>query len=148
MIGDKNWRVAWVSALLLCVASCATTGSLQGASAQNAAAIADPPARTGARAILIAMPNSPNFVEVRRSLVSELQKNFNIQTFVVGPGTKTDDLAAAIKAADPVCVVLMNNATISLYRHYQMANPTVTTPPAVLLNPSHSGVAPCRKSIA
>jgi putative ABC transport system substrate-binding protein len=133
MIGDKNWRVAWVSALFLCVASCATTGSLQGASAQNAAAIADPPARTGARAILIAMPNSPNFVEVRRSLVSELQKNFNIQTFVVGPGTKTDDLAAAVKAADPVCVVLMNNATISLYRHYQMANPTVTTPPAVLL---------------
>ena len=135
MIGGKNmnWRVASASALLLCVASCATTGSEQGASTQNAAAIADPPARTGAPALLIAMPNSPNFVEVRKSLVSEVQKTFNIHTFAVGPQTKAADLAAAIQAATPVCVVLMNNATISLYRQYQTANPTVTTPPAVLL---------------
>jgi ABC-type uncharacterized transport system substrate-binding protein len=135
MIGGKNsnCRVASASALLLGLAGCATMGSEQGASAQGAAAIVDPPARTGAPALLIAMPNSPNFVEVRKALVSEVQKNFNIHTFAVGPETKAADLAAAMQAANPVCVVLMNNATISLYRQYQMANPTAITPPAVLM---------------
>jgi ABC-type uncharacterized transport system substrate-binding protein len=135
MNGGKrmDWRVVWLAALLLCLASCATTGSDQDASAQGVAAIADPPARADAPALLIAMPNSPNFVEVRKSLVSEVQKNFNIHTFAVKPETKAADLAAAIQVANPVCVVLMNNATINLYRQYQTANPTATTPPAVLL---------------
>jgi putative ABC transport system substrate-binding protein len=135
MIGGKNmnWRVAWLAALLLCLAGCATTGSEQGASTQGAAAIVDPPVRTGVPALLIAMPNSPNFVEVRKSLVSEVQKNFNIHTFTVGPETRDADLAASIQAANPVCVVLMNNATINLYRQYQTANPIAKMPPSVLL---------------
>jgi hypothetical protein len=132
MTGGKimTWRLAALSALLLCLADCATTGIDQGDRVQTQA-ILDPPARPGAPYLLIAMPTSINFAEVRKSLVSEVQKNFNIHTLAVGPETKVEDLATAIQAANPVCVVLMNNATMSLYRQYQIAHPI--TPPAVLL---------------
>jgi putative ABC transport system substrate-binding protein len=79
------------------------------------------------------MPNSPNFVEVRKSLVAEVHKNFNIHTFVVGAGTTAADLATAVQTVSPVCVVLMNNLTMNLYRHCQTAHPGTTMPPAVLL---------------
>jgi len=81
------------------------------------------------------MPISPSFVEVRKSLVSEVQKNFNIHTFAVGPETTAAELAAVMQATNPVCVVLMNNATINLYYQVQTSNPTAQTPPAVLLMP-------------
>jgi len=100
---------------------------------QAAAVLVDPPARTGAPTLLIAMPISPSFVEVRKSLVSEVQKNFNIHTFAVGPETTAAELAAVMQATNPVCVVLMNNATINLYYQVQTSNPTAQTPPAVLL---------------
>ena len=130
MTGGKFmiWRLAMLSAFVL--AGCATTGSSQGERVQ-APTIVDPPARPGAPGLLIAMPTSINFAEVRKSLVSEVQKNFNIHTVSVGPETKVEDLATAIQATKPVCVVLMNNATMSLYRQYQTAHPA--TPPAVLL---------------
>jgi putative ABC transport system substrate-binding protein len=132
MTGGKimTWRLAALSALLLCLADCATTGIDQGDRVQTQA-ILDPPVRPGAPYLLIAMPTSINFAEVRKSLVSEVQKNFNIHTLSVGPETKAEDLATVIQAVNPVCVVLMNNATMSLYRQYQIAHPI--TPPAVLL---------------
>ena len=132
MTGGKimTWRLAALSALLVCFADCATMGIDQGELVQTPT-IVDPPARPDAPYLLIAMPTSINFAEVRKSLVSEVQKNFNIHTLAVGPETKVEDLATAIQAANPVCVVLMNNATMSLYRQYQIAHPI--TPPAVLL---------------
>jgi putative ABC transport system substrate-binding protein len=120
-------------AMALLVAGCATTGNEYGAGTSGLPAIVDPPARSGAPALLIAMPNSPNFVEVRKSLVSEVQKNFNIHTLAVGPETTVADLDSAIRSAAPVCVVLMNNATMNLYRQYQTANPAAPMPPAILL---------------
>lgn len=119
--------------LLLLIAGCATSGNEQGAPASGLPAIVDPPARSGVPSLLVAMPNSPNFVEVRKSLVSEVQKSFNIHTLAVAPETTVADLASAIRTVGPVCVVLMNNATMNLYREYQTANPTVAMPPAVLL---------------
>ena len=137
MTGEKNLKrlVPVLSALLCCLADCATGGSETGTGAapQAAAVLVDPPARTGAPTLLIAMPSSPNFVEVRKSLVSEVQKNFNIHTFVVGPETTAAELATVMQATNPVCVVLMNNATINLYYQVQTSNPTAKTPPAVLL---------------
>jgi putative ABC transport system substrate-binding protein len=62
-----------------------------------------------------------------------VQKSFNIHTLAVAPETTVADLASAIRTVGPVCVVLMNNATMNLYREYQTANPTVAMPPAVLL---------------
>jgi putative ABC transport system substrate-binding protein len=119
--------------VLLFLAGCATTGTEYGAPALGLPPITDPPVRSGAPTLLIAMPNSPNFVEVRKSLVWEVQKSFNIHTLTVGPETTAADLASAIQTVAPVCAVLMNNATINLYRQYQAANPTAPMPPAVLL---------------
>jgi putative ABC transport system substrate-binding protein len=121
------------SILLLLLAGCATAGNEYGAPAQGLPPITDPPARSGVPTLLIAMPNSPNFVEVRKSLVWEVQKSFNIHTLAVGPETTVADLGSAIQTVAPVCLVLMNNATMNLYRQYQTANPTAPMPPAVLL---------------
>jgi putative ABC transport system substrate-binding protein len=122
-------RLATLSAILLCLADCATTGSGE----PRLPSLVDPPARLGVPDLLIAMPTSANFAEVRKSLVSEVQRNFNIHTLAVGPETKVEDLAGAIQATKPVCVVLMNNATMSLYRQYQTGHSVSATPPAVLL---------------
>ena len=130
----RNWRIASRSlTLLLLIAGCATSGNEQGASASGLPAIVDPPARSGVLSLLVAMPNSPNFVEVRKSLVSEVQKSFNIHTLAVAPETTVADLALAIRTVGPVCVVLMNNATMNLYRQYQTANSGAPMPAAVLL---------------
>lgn len=133
--GIASRKIASLPATLLVVlAGCATTATERGSTAPAAAAaIADPPARSGAPTLLIAMPGSPSFVEVRNSLVSEVQKSFNVRTLPVGPETTEENLAAAITAAAPVCVVLMNNGTMNLYRQYQAAHPAATMPPAILL---------------
>jgi ABC-type uncharacterized transport system substrate-binding protein len=132
MTGGKrmNWRLVALWVLLLGIADCATTANDPGAPMQ-VPAIVDPPARQGAPYLLVAMPTATNFAEVRKSLVSEVQKNFNIHTLAVGPATKVEDLANVIETVKPVCLVLMNNATMGLYRQYQSTHPE--TPPAVLL---------------
>jgi hypothetical protein len=122
-----------LSGLVVFLAGCATTGVEYGARKATVEHIVDPPARNGAPTVLIAMPSSPIFVEVRESLVSEVQKRFTIHTFVVGPETTEKDLASAITTIAPACLVLMDNVTMNLYRQYQVANPNATMPPAVLL---------------
>ena len=91
---SMNWRLAARSALFLCLAGCATMGNDTGEPTQLLPLI-DPPAQAGAPDLFIAMPTSINFAEVRKSLVSELRRNFNIHTFAVGPETKATDLGAA-----------------------------------------------------
>jgi putative ABC transport system substrate-binding protein len=125
--------MALLATPLLVSLACATAGGEPGPAMAILPPIVDPPAHSGAPAVLIAMPNSPNFVEVRKSLVSEVQKNFNIHTVTIAPETTVADLASAIRSVSPVCVVLMNNATMNLYRQYQTANPTAPMPAAVLL---------------
>ena len=118
---------------LLYLSACATTGADRGGASQGNVVIVDPLTRAGVPTLLIAMPTSSNFVDVRKSLVSEVQKNFNIRTFTVGPQTKANDIAAEIHSVKPDCLVLMNNATMNLYRQYQLADPTAAMPPTVLL---------------
>lgn len=133
----RRFRVRAVPSLVGCLvvflAACATTGIEYGAPKPVVEHIDDPPARSGAPTVLIAMPGSSIFVDVRKSLVSEVQKRFNIQTLIVGPQTTEKDLASAITTVAPACLVLMDNVTMNLYRQYQVANPTATMPPAVLL---------------
>lgn len=118
---------------LLLLLACATTGGDAAKDGAGLAGFVDPPARSGAPTLLIAMPSSPNFVAVRKSLVSEVQKTFNVRTLTVGPQTTAQDLGGAIHSTKPDCLVLMNNATMNLYRQYQLAAPTEAVPPAVLL---------------
>jgi hypothetical protein len=93
----------------------------------------DPPARAGAPFVLIVMPPSAPFQEVRRSLTAELKRSFNVKTFVVAPGVGAPALKAAVQETAPQCVVLMNNNSVRLYRDYQRAQPPASTPPAVIV---------------
>ena len=80
------------------------------------------------------MPPSASFKVVRRSLLNEIQHDFNVATFIVTSTTAADELAGAIHHLAPSCVVLMNNNTVSLYREYQRASaPGTRFPPSVVV---------------
>ena len=72
--------------------------------------------------VLIAMPPSANFQDVRRSLLAEIQRDFNVATLTVTSSTGVEELSATIKRVAPACIVLMNNSTVSLHREYQHAH--------------------------
>src|SRR2546426_816710 len=54
-----------------------------------------------------------------------------------GPRTTAVELGAAIEAARPACLVLMNNSTVHLYRDYQRAHRGARFPPAVVVMTSY-----------
>jgi hypothetical protein len=93
----------------------------------------DAPRRAGTPLVFIGMPASAPFQATRRALISELGRAFDAATFIVTPRTTSAELAAALEAAAPACVVLMNNATVQLYRDYQRARPGARFPPAVVV---------------
>jgi putative ABC transport system substrate-binding protein len=96
-------------------------------------AIVDPPSLPGAKTILIALPLSRDFLDARRALVTEIKRDFNIATVAVAPSTSVSELAAVIERTSPVCLVLMNNATVALYQQYQAQVGSRKMPPAVVL---------------
>ena len=119
--------------LLLAIASCATTGGGEAVPGVTAAAFADPLPRSGAQTILIAMPTLGEFVDVRRGLVTEVQKNFNVTTIAVTPETTAAQLGNAIDRTAPACVVLMNNSTFTLFKQYKESKGSAPVPPAVIV---------------
>jgi putative ABC transport system substrate-binding protein len=119
---------------LLLLGACATTGG-GGEATEGAAAttFTDPLPRSGAATILIATPTFADFIDVRRGLVAELQKNFNVSTLPVTKETTAAQLGAAIDRTSPACVVLMNNVTVNLFKKYQEGLGTKQAPPAVVV---------------
>lgn len=95
--------------------------------------IVDPPRRPAMPLVLVAMPPAASFQDTRQALVAEVGKTFDIATFTVDPETTVGHLAAAIDQQRPACLVLMNNATVRLYRDYQLSRPGGTFPPAVIV---------------
>jgi putative ABC transport system substrate-binding protein len=79
------------------------------------------------------MPIAPAFQETRKALVGEASGTFNVTTFVVTSETRAADFRAALDAAAPACVVLMNNGTVRMYRDYQRERPGAKFPPAVIV---------------
>jgi hypothetical protein len=97
-------------------------------------AIIDPAPRPGAPVVLIAMPASSEFLDVRRTLVAEIRKNFNVSTYLVAPSTSSKDFGDEIAKVAPTCVVVMNNATVNLLREVQHARAgTGPFPPTVVV---------------
>jgi hypothetical protein len=131
----KTGRFSLVAAALLALAtSCATAGGGGDVGASAAATpFTDPLPRSGAATILIAMPTFADFLDVRRGLVTEIQKNFNVTTLAVTPESTVAQLGAAIERTSPACVVLMNNVTVNLYRQYQESKGATPAPPAVVV---------------
>jgi putative ABC transport system substrate-binding protein len=98
-----------------------------------AKAIVDPPRRAGAPLLFVAMPMAPAFEEARQALVAEVSGTFDVTTFVVTQETRAADFHRALDAAAPVCVVLMNNGTVRMYRDYQRERAGATFPAAVIV---------------
>jgi len=124
-------RLSSLAAVGLTTLACATTGP--GPAAQPTAPFEDPAPRSGIPALLIAMPGSADFVAVRRSLVAEVHKSFNVTTILVSRETSAVDLAIAIDRVQPACAVLMNNVTVNLFRAYESAHPDRPPLPAVVV---------------
>jgi len=124
--------IRWAG-LAAALSACATTGDGGGGRVETAAPAADPPLRPGAPLLLLAMPPAADFQDVRRTLLTEVKKDFNISTFTVTAATTPTDLAQAIARTSPTCLVLMNNATVALYRDYQSVHHEEKMPPAVVV---------------
>jgi putative ABC transport system substrate-binding protein len=120
-------------ALLAALADCATSGTPDVTSGVVSTGFADPLPRSGAQTILIAMPTLGDFVDVRRGLVTEVQKNFNVTTLAVSDKTTAAELGAVIERTSPACVVLMNNPTVALFRQYKDSRGSNPVPPAVVV---------------
>jgi hypothetical protein len=97
------------------------------------AEIDDTPARPGLPSILIAMPSSSEFANVRRGFVGEVQKHFNVSTLMVSRDTPVETIAEAIERTKPVCAVLMNNATLQLFERYESAHMDKAPLPVVVV---------------
>jgi hypothetical protein len=117
---------AMACALACLVAGCATRTSAP-ATASTAlpsgpavdALAADPPRRAGKPLVLIAMPDLDSFRTVRRSLLREIRRDFDVVTTLVDGQTTADSFVATLNGSHPDCAVLMNNPTVNLYRAYQ-----------------------------
>ena len=120
-------------ALAVAVVGCATGGAGDVTPGTPVAAFADPLPRSGAATILIAMPTLGDFGDVRRGLVTEVQKNFNVTTIAVTEKTTAAELGNAIERTSPACVVLMNNSTVTLFRQYKESRGSNPVPPAVVV---------------
>jgi len=105
-------------ALLGCVATGGGADNVPTAAAQP---IIDPAPRPGAPVVLIAMPASGEFLDVRRTLVAEIRKNFNVSTYVVAPSTTSKEFGLELAKVAPTVVVAMNNGTVNLLREVQHA---------------------------
>ena len=137
---DRRWAVVLrvlgvppALAVLMVLGSCATTGTGEVGGAVAAAPFSDPLPRSGAATILIATPTLVDFLDVRRGLVTEVQKNFNVSTVAITKETTAEQLGAAIDRTSPACVVLMNNHTVDLFRKYLETQGGKPAPPAVVV---------------
>jgi hypothetical protein len=120
-----GFRVAvWLGAALAIVGGCAGARPAQAPPvrplSEPPAEILDAPRRPGRALILIVMPDAPRFRIVRRALIAEIKKDFDVRTRIIGAGAV--DLSPVIAAGKPDCVVLMDDAAVEFYRRYQSAH--------------------------
>jgi hypothetical protein len=107
-------------ATLLGLSSC-VTGPQSTAHKPVAAAIVDPPRRTGKPLALVVMPDSESFRSVRRTLVNEVKQDLDVVTHIIDGRTTAAEFTAKLEASGAASVVLMDNPTVKLYRAYQSA---------------------------
>lgn len=94
--------------------------------------IADPPRHSGRPVLFIAMPGSASFQATRKGLLGELASSYDFVTFLVKADTTLAEFGAALDAAHPTCLMIMNNSSLRLYRDYQRTRKGQTFPPAVV----------------
>jgi hypothetical protein len=136
--------------LLLLLGACAN-GLPEQAAHPQPAPLVDPPRRPGKALVLLAMPDSASFRTVRRALVDEVKKDFDVATTIVDARTSIADFRGRVDQAHPACLVLMDNPTVKLYRQYQKVAAGPPPPALVVMSsfleelradlPNASGVA-------
>ncbi|WP_438008150.1 hypothetical protein WME89_05200 [Sorangium sp. So ce321] len=83
--------------------------------------------------ILVVMPASEHVEGVWKGLRDELSRDFEVFEQRINEESGPEILAKDIQAIKPASVVLMDNATVQLYRAYQNAQPAGTQfPPTVI----------------
>jgi hypothetical protein len=119
--------------LLLALAGCRAAVPVPAPLARPATPVmVDPPRRPGRPLIFIAMPDSAPFQVVRKSLVAEVQEDFDIVSTVVSPRTQLADFARQIETLQPRAVVVMDNPVLAMYRHYADSRPPDRPAPPVV----------------
>jgi hypothetical protein len=113
-------RASRLLPLLSLLAGCA--GLFAQGTSLSGPPLVDPPRRPGKTLVLVAMPDSPSFHAVRRTLVSELQTDFDVKTLLVNAQTTGRQFAGAVEESHAAAVVVMDNPTIKLYRAYQTSH--------------------------
>jgi putative ABC transport system substrate-binding protein len=133
-LGSIARRLAICALASTLLASCATFAVDNARGDQGLpTTIDDPPAKPNAKTVLIALPRARDFLDVRRGLVTEIKRDFNVTTMVISPETRVEEFAAALEKTAPVCVVLMNNSSLALFQQYQSGAGDKKVPPAVVL---------------
>jgi putative ABC transport system substrate-binding protein len=123
-----------ILASLAVLASASCTGALPAPSGKlGAASFTDPPRRPNRPLVMLAMPDSEAFRAVRRTLVAEVKKDFDVKTEVVGMRTTPAEFSALVERNRPQCVVLMDNPTVKLYREYQHNRRAPGPPPPAVV---------------
>jgi putative ABC transport system substrate-binding protein len=127
-------RRSLLAALVVALASCRSV-PLPSAGPDLASLLpADPPRHPGRPLLLVAMPDSPTFHLVRRSLIGELKDDFDISTFLVPPRMTLPEFARRLEQQRPRALVVMDNPVLALYRaHAARTAAGNPVPPAVVL---------------
>lgn len=143
----KNaWRLLALACALLCVAcGIATTprAPLEPGAARAFNAIQR---RAGKPAVLVLMPGTVQAASVWDALHGELAQEFDVLTVRIERDSTLAELADAITANKPACLVILNNPTLRLYKQYQESQSRGSTfPPAIVvmtsfLEQSYQGV--------
>jgi hypothetical protein len=124
-------------AALIALATACGCGSARPSPAPVAAAsswsIPDPPRRGGRPLLLIVMPDSPPFHLVRKSVLRELQGDFDVVTRVVDATTLLPQFSAQVAELRPTGLLVMDNPALALYEAYAESRPdSDPAPPAIV----------------
>ncbi len=92
------------------------------------------PAVEGRKTIAVFMPDTVQTREVWIGVRDELSTEFNVVPVHMDASAQASTFARAIERHQPSCLVLMNNPTVDVFRHYQQSRPAgVPCPPAVVV---------------
>lgn len=103
----------------LALASCGSRPAKNTSKSVQTVIYEDAPRRDDFESILVVLPASGAAEQALNGLKYEVEDDFDVVTLTIGKSTSVSDLAAAVEAAKPSAVVLMNNPTLALYFHYQ-----------------------------
>lgn len=123
--------------LVLCTLACLLGCSLRNADPARVAQqvplrFQDTPRRPGVPAVLVFLRASSATLEAWKSLRDELEESYDVVTRPIPPEWSAADVQGELSTVKPVCVVLMGNQVVNLYRAYQRSSPG-PYPPAVVL---------------